>query len=32
MIDTFLTLNAEQGLTSKRLSVQDWMAASTLDT
>ena len=32
MIDTFLTLNEEQGLTSKRLSVQDWMAASTLDT
>ena len=31
-IDTFLTYNAEQGLTSKRLSLEDWMAASTLDT
>ena len=31
-IDTFLTYNAEQGLTSQRLSLEDWMAASTLDT
>ena len=31
-IDAFLTYNAEQGLTSQRLSLEDWMAASTLDT
>ncbi len=31
-IDTFLAYNAEQGLTSKQLSVNDWLAESSLDT
>ena len=31
-LDAFLTYNVEQGLTSRRLSLEDWMAASTLDT
>ncbi len=31
-LDTFLTYNVEQGLTKQRLSLEDWMAASTLDT
>lgn len=31
-LDAFLTYNVEQGLTRQRLSLEDWMAASTLDT
>lgn len=31
-LDAFLTYNVEQGLTKQRLSLEDWMAASTLDT
>ena len=31
-IDAFLTYNVEQGMTGARLSLEDWMAAATLDT
>ncbi len=32
MIDTYLTYNAEQGITSKKLSINDFFAASALET